>query len=84
MNRSKSDIMLDVLNICRNGASKTRIVYKANLNSKIVTPYINLLSRQGLLSIREGSRTLYETTPHGVDVIKMLRQLGPIFSQAQA
>jgi predicted transcriptional regulator len=83
MKRCKSDIMLDVLDICRNGASKTRIVYKANMNSKTVTPYINLLSKQGLLRIREGPRTLYETTPNGVNLIKTLRDIGPIFSQTQ-
>jgi predicted transcriptional regulator len=80
MNRSKSEIMLEVLNVCRNGASKTRIVYKANLNFKIAIPYIDLLSGKGLLRIREGPRTLYETTPQGLEVIKTLRQLGTFLS----
>jgi predicted transcriptional regulator len=76
MKRSKSDIMLEILNVCRNGASKTRIVYKANLNFNTATPYIELLSEKGLVSISEGPRTLYETTPQGLEVIKTLRQLG--------
>jgi len=65
MKRSKSDIMLEVLNVCRNGASKNRIIYRANLNFNIATPYINLLSEKGLLSIRDGPGTFYETTPQG-------------------
>jgi len=80
LTRSKSEIMLDVLNICRNGASKTKIVYKANLNFNTATPYIDLLSKKGLLSIREGSGTLYETTPQGIEVMKTLRQLDTYLS----
>jgi predicted transcriptional regulator len=80
MKRSKSDIMLEVLNVCRNGASKTRIVYKANLNFNTATPYIELLSEKGLVSISEGPRTLYETTPQGMEAIKTLRQLGTFLS----
>jgi len=80
MNRSKSDIMLEVLNVCRNRVSKTRIVYKANLNFNIVTPYIDFLSEKGLLSISEGPRTFYETTPQGMEAIKTLRQLSNYLS----
>jgi predicted transcriptional regulator len=80
MHRSKSEIMLEVLNICRNGASKTRIVYKANLNFKTATPYIDLLSGKGLLRIRDGPGKLYETTPNGMEVMKTLRQLGTCLS----
>jgi predicted transcriptional regulator len=80
MKRSKSDIMLEVLNVCRNGASKTRIVYRANLNFNTATPYIDLLSEKGLLSIKEGSGTLYETTPQGMEAIKTLRQLSNFLS----
>jgi predicted transcriptional regulator len=80
MKRSKSDIMLEVLNVCRNGASKTRIVYRANLNFNTATPYIELLSEKGLVNISEGPRTLYATTSQGMEAIKTLRQLGTFLS----
>jgi len=80
MNRSKSDIMLEVLNVCRNKVSKTRIVYKANLNFKLATPYIDFLSEKGLLTISEGPRTFYETTPQGLEAIKTLKQLSNFLS----
>jgi predicted transcriptional regulator len=80
MKRSKSDIMLEVLNVCRKGASKTRIVYRANLNFNTATPYIDLLSEKGLLNIIEGPGTLYETTPQGMEAIKTLRQLSNFLS----
>jgi len=31
------------MKICMNGASKTKIVYQANLNFKMVNPYLDLL-----------------------------------------
>ena len=41
--RSKHTIISQILGICRDGASKTRIVYQANLNFRTVNPYIELL-----------------------------------------
>jgi predicted transcriptional regulator len=41
--RSKSAIILNILSVCTKGASKTRIVYQANLNFKTATPYIELV-----------------------------------------
>lgn len=74
--RSKSAIILNILSVCTKGASKTKIVYRANLNFKTATPYIELLSINGLLHTRGDSSRLYETTPHGIEVMKTLRQLG--------
>ncbi|HWQ20196.1 MAG TPA: winged helix-turn-helix domain-containing protein, partial [Methanotrichaceae archaeon] len=34
MRRDKLQIILDILEICVNGANKTKIVYQANLNFK--------------------------------------------------
>jgi predicted transcriptional regulator len=73
--RSKSEIILNILTVCMKGASKTKIVYQANLNFKTVTPYIDLLSEKGLLNARHGSGIIYETTPQGIEVVKTLRQL---------
>jgi predicted transcriptional regulator len=73
--RSKSAIILNILSVCTKGASKTRIVYQANLNFKTATPYIELLSENGLLNARGETGRLYETTPQGIEVMKTLKQL---------
>jgi predicted transcriptional regulator len=73
--RSKSEIILNILTVCAKGATKTKIVYQANLNFKTVTPYIDLLSEKGLLNSKQGSSIIYETTPQGIEVMKTLRQL---------
>ena len=55
MKRSKDAIISQVLDICMNGASKTRIVYQANLNFRTVIPYIELLTKNELLEITPSS-----------------------------
>ncbi|MDD1736625.1 MAG: winged helix-turn-helix domain-containing protein, partial [Methanothrix sp.] len=43
MKRSRHEILSKILKICLNGASKTRIVYQANLNFRTVNPYLQTL-----------------------------------------
>lgn len=68
--RSKDAIISQVLDICMNGASKTRIVYQANLNFRTVIPYIELLTKNELLEITRNSVIIYKTTPKGVRLLK--------------
>jgi len=43
--RSKDMIISQILDICINGASKTRIVYQANLNFRTINPYLEMLTK---------------------------------------
>ena len=63
MRRSKNDIISEILDLCRTGANKTRIVYKANLNFNTVDPYIDLLIKNNLLKIKPGKKVLYTPLP---------------------
>lgn len=58
MKRSKHAIVSEILGICMSGASKTRIVYQANLNFRTVNPYIDLLIKNNLIQIRNGPHIL--------------------------
>lgn len=49
MRRSKMDIVVDVLEVTKNGINKTAIVYKTNLNFRLAEKYLLLLEKQGLL-----------------------------------
>jgi predicted transcriptional regulator len=49
MRRSRIDIVVDVLEVTKNGVNKTAIVYKTNLNFTIAEKYLLLLEKQGLL-----------------------------------
>jgi len=70
--RESEDIYRDILQLTRNGAIKTRIVYGANLNFKIVKGYLSKLLSLGLL---EESRKGYRTTEKGLDFINRYEEL---------
>ena len=44
MRRNDLDICADILNVTKNGAKKTQMVYKANLNFNIIKRYIKRLT----------------------------------------
>ena len=64
------DIMAEVLEIARLGAKKTWIVYKANLNFKIVKDYLAELMEKGLL---EHDGRIYSTTDRGLEFLEEYR-----------
>lgn len=68
-------IISQILDICVDGASKTRIVYQANLNFRTVNPYIELLTKNGLLEISSGSATIYKTTQKGMKMLKDFKSI---------
>lgn len=75
MKRTRHAIILQILNICGNGANKTRIVYLANLNFKTADPYIDLMTKNGLISIKQGGTRLYETTERGKKLLQNFKQI---------
>lgn len=75
MKRSRHMIISQILDICVNGASKTRIVYQANLNFRTVNPYIDLLMKNDLLKMKQGQTVLYETTERGIDLLENFKQI---------
>jgi predicted transcriptional regulator len=62
MRRSKIDIVVDVLEVTKNGVRKTVIVYKTNLNFRLAEKYLLLLEKQGLL---EKKSDIYFTSDKG-------------------
>jgi predicted transcriptional regulator len=75
MKRSKDMIISQILDICMVGASKTKIVYQANLNFRTVNPYIELLSKNGLIETARGQTVYYKTTPKGIKILKEFRHI---------
>jgi len=62
MRRNNLDIEADILNVAQQGTVKTWIVYRANLNFKIVKKYIDGLISRGMI---EQDGKLYFTTEKG-------------------
>lgn len=52
MRRTREEIISEILSACVSGASKNKIVLKANLNFKTATPYLEFLIKNNLLKVR--------------------------------
>ncbi|MCX9075199.1 MAG: hypothetical protein OIN88_11190 [Candidatus Methanoperedens sp.] len=62
MRRNRIDIIVEVLDVAKNGVNKTSIVYKTNLNFRIAERYLKLLEIQGFV---ENKFDKYITTNKG-------------------
>ncbi len=79
--RSTDQIIADILEIClKTGVAKTNVVYRTNLNFKTAMPYLDLLTRGGLLETVPGESTIYiyKTTAKGRKALKALRAIEEI------
>ena len=59
--RNDLDICYDILKVTQGGVRKTRIVYQANLNFKIVKRYLERLIEGGLIEYREDVKRYFTT-----------------------
>ena len=73
--RSDIEISAAILQVARNGAKKSHIVYKANLNFKIGKKYLDRLITSGLLQGPNGEDKVFRTTEKGVDYINYYQGL---------
>lgn len=73
--RSKETIIAEILDLCVDGAGKTRIVYKTNMNFKTAGSYIDKLITTGLLQIINRDITVYETTEKGREILRGLKNI---------
>ncbi len=72
MRRNNLDIYADILKISKNGAKKTHLVYKANLNFNIVKKYLKDLTSKNLL---ENNGNMYFITDKGTTFIERYNTL---------
>lgn len=72
MKRSRGEIVAQILDVCKAGANKTRIVYQANLNFRTVDPYLETLIKNDLIEVRPGKYTSYETTQKGSNLLETI------------
>jgi predicted transcriptional regulator len=78
MKRNREEIISQILNVCRHGAIKTRVVYQANLNFKTVEPYLALLVKNNLLEVQNGEKRMYETTQKGESLLVAINQVNEL------
>jgi len=78
--RSNLEIIAEILRIARRGARKTRIVYGANLNFKMLREYLKKLEEAGLITVsQEGG--LIKTTKKGHDFLQHFYGLKELYAE---
>jgi predicted transcriptional regulator len=75
MKRSRDKIISEILEACINGANKTRIVYQANLNFRTINPYLELLTRNGLINVEKDQTVVYTTTLKGLNLLDDFKRI---------
>lgn len=70
MKRDRIDIIGSILLVCENGAKKTEIVYKVNLNFKNAEVYLKWLIDRKML-LKEGN--LFKITSKGSELLSNLQ-----------
>jgi predicted transcriptional regulator len=78
--RSSDKIIAQILETCKEGASKTKIVYACNLNFKNAAVYLASLTKNNLIDAGEGTHVLYKTTEMGLEALENLRPLQDLVS----
>jgi len=73
--RSHIEISADILRIAKAGARKTRIVYGANLNFKLLNEYLDKLERAGLIARELGKTEIIRTTEKGRKYLQQYESL---------
>jgi predicted transcriptional regulator len=72
MRRSRIDIVVNILDVAKNGVNKTAIVYRSNINFTLAEKYLELLENQGLL---ENNSEKYITTDKGKIFLQKAKEI---------
>jgi predicted transcriptional regulator len=79
--RDKLEIIRSILLICKKGdATKTKIVYQANLNFKTAGIYLDWLISHELIRKEESS---FQITPKGMDLLSNLQDVSLFFNEKE-
>ena len=70
MKRSREQIMEEILKVCKEPASVTKIVYQCNLNFYTVRIHLERLTGAGLLDVSGTDQISYKTTTAGMKALK--------------
>jgi predicted transcriptional regulator len=80
INRSRTDIVENILKVAETGAIKTKIMYGAFLSYPQLKAYLELLIDSGLLKYSEG---LYHTTENGKRFLKIYKEMRQTISSKE-
>ena len=76
-NRSRTEIVGNILDAANGGATKSKIMYKAFLSYGQLKEYLSVLIENNLLEYIEGTQT-YKTTEKGINFLKIYSEIGEL------
>ena len=77
-NRSRTEIVGNILDVANGGASKTKIMYKAFLSYNQLKEYISFLIENNLIEYLDGTHK-FKTTEKGLKFLQMHNLIGELF-----
>jgi predicted transcriptional regulator len=81
--RSKTEIVSNILDAANGeGATKTKIMYKAFLSYAQLKEYLSVLTENNLLIYLDGTQT-FKTTEKGLNYLKINNEMGELLQQQQ-
>jgi predicted transcriptional regulator len=82
-NRTRVEILANILKVASNGALKTHIMYKANLSHRQLERYLGFLEERGLLAQgidKEMGNRIYQITDKGCDFLREYSHVSGYFT----
>lgn len=84
-NRSRVEILYDIVSAARNSSKKTHLMYKGNLSYQQLNMYLGFILKNGLLEERivDGTR-LYFVSPRGMEFLRLFEDMDNLISPASS
>ena len=76
-NRSRTEIVGNILDAANGGATKTKIMYTAFLSYNQLKEYISILIENNLIEYLDGTHK-FKTTEKGLNFLKMHNEIGEL------
>jgi predicted transcriptional regulator len=76
-NRSRTEIVSNILDAANGGATKTKIMYTAFLSYNQLKEYLSVLIENNLIEYFEGTKK-FKTTEKGLNFLKMFNEIGEL------
>jgi predicted transcriptional regulator len=81
LRRERVEIIQAILNSLAEGTNtKTRLMYKSNLDSRALKKYLAFMSEKGLLTEEKGSHVSYSLTEKGKDFLQRCKDMEGVIS----
>ena len=73
-NRSRTEIVGNILDAANGGATKTKIMYTAFLSYNQLNEYLSILIENNLIEYLDGTKT-FKTTEKGLNLLKIHNEM---------